>query len=67
MNKNLPPVKAPTAKQVRAHVVSNSGYECSAYISNEVNGKLHMIMPAADLWIDINELRETLELLEIQL
>lgn len=67
MNKNLPPVKAPTAKQVRAHVVSNSGFECTAYISNEVSGKLHMIMPASELWMDVKELKEALELLEIQL
>lgn len=64
---NIPPVKMPSAKQVRATVTLHSGHTGDAYLSNEVSGKIHMIVPAGDLWMDVRELKETLELLEIQL
>lgn len=57
MKNNLPPVKdKPTGKQIRADIVLYDGQSADLLVSNEVNGKYHIIAPALEFWITKEEI-----------
>ena len=47
MRKDLPPVKdKPTGKQLRVYIRLASGAEACLYVSNEVSGQYHVLVPS---------------------
>ncbi len=57
MRKDLPPVKdKPTGKQIRADIVLHDGHSADLLVSNEVNGKYHIVAPALEFWITAEEI-----------
>lgn len=59
MRKDLPPVKdKPTGKQLRVYIRLASGAEACLYVSNEVSGQYHVLVPAYEFWITLDELED---------
>lgn len=57
MRKDLPPVKpTTTGKQIRADITLHDGHTADLLVSNEVNGKYHIVAPALEFWITAEEI-----------
>jgi hypothetical protein len=55
MRKDLPPVKNPSGKEVRATVKDYEGHFVYPLVSNEVSGMLHFKSPVKEFWITVEE------------
>lgn len=55
MRKDLPPVKNPSGKEVRAIVKDFEGRMVHPLVSNEVSGMLHFKSPVKEFWITVEE------------
>lgn len=55
MRKDLPPVKYPTGKEVRATITTYDGRNSVIYVSNEVNGVFHFKSTPKEFWLTLDE------------
>lgn len=55
MREGLPPVKNPSAREVRAHITTFDGRPATIEISNQVDGKFHFKSCPTEFWITIEE------------
>ncbi len=59
MRNDLPPVKdKPTGRQLRVYIRLASGAEACLYVSNEVSGQYHVLVPSMEFWITEEELKD---------
>lgn len=57
----FPPVKNPSAQEVRASIKGYDGTDGNVYMSNEVTGKVHIKAPCKEMWMDVAELIDALQ------
>lgn len=59
MRNDLPPVKSTTSgKQVKVYITLPGGTPEIVWVSDEVNGKYHVVVPSTEFWITEDELND---------
>jgi len=59
MRKDLPPVRpTTTGNQVRVYINKSTGEKTQLLVSDEVNGKYHIVSPCLEFWLTAEELED---------
>lgn len=59
MRKDLPPVRpTTTGNQLKVYITTSTGEKTQLLVSDEVNGKYHIIAPCLEFWLTSEELED---------